>query len=285
MKECPKYTKWLAKRCDFPCLVCSEVNLALIPPHTWWIDTGATIHMSSTMQGCIRSRTLSQHKRFIYLGNDNKVRVEAVAVYRLKLESDYFLDLDETFYVPSFRRNLIYVSLLDKPSYSCSFGNGKFSLFQSSNVVGTRSLVDYLYKLDLHASHISESLYVNSSGLKHRLINENSSMLWHKHLGHISRERLERLVSKGILNLLDFTDFKICVECVKGKQTNIRKLGSNRSSGVLEVIHTDICGPFPIASWNGQHYFITFIDDYSRYGYIYLIHEKSQVLDVFIKKI
>ena len=74
-----------------------------------------------------------------------------------------------------------------------------------------------IYKLDLHASHIIETLHVNSSGLKRRLINESSSMLWHKRLGHISRERLERLVSEGILNPLDFTNFKICVECVKGK--------------------------------------------------------------------
>jgi hypothetical protein len=47
------------------------------------------------------------------------------------------------------------------------------------------------------------------------------------------------------------------------------------------LIHTDICGSFPTAAWNGQRYFITFIDDYSRYGYLYLIHEKSQSLDVF----
>ena len=49
----------------------------------------------------------------------------------------------------------------------------------------------------------------------------------------------------------------------------------------MELIHTDICGPFPTPSWNGQQYFITFIDNYSRYGYLYLIHEKSQSLDVF----
>ena len=49
----------------------------------------------------------------------------------------------------------------------------------------------------------------------------------------------------------------------------------------MELIHTDICGPFPTPSWNGQQYFITFIDDYSRYDYLYLIHEKSQSLDVF----
>ena len=76
-------------------------------------------------------------------------------------------------------------------------------------------------------------------------------------------------------------DFQVCIECVKGKQIKKRKLGANRCTNVLELIHTDICGPFPIASWNGQWYFITFIDDYSRYGYLYFIHEKSQALDVF----
>ena len=53
------------------------------------------------------------------------------------------------------------------------------------------------------------------------------------------------------------------------------------SLGVLKLIHTDICGPFPTTSWNGQQYFITFINNYSHYGYLYLIHEKSQSLDVF----
>ncbi|RDX64091.1 hypothetical protein CR513_57388, partial [Mucuna pruriens] len=62
---------------------------------------------------------------------------------------------------------------------------------------------------------------------------------------------------------------------------NERKLGAKRAKNVLELIHTDIYGPFLTASWNGQQYFITFIDDYSRYDYLYLIHEKSQSLDVF----
>ena len=88
-------------------------------------------------------------------------------------------------------------------------------------------------------------------------------------------------MSSGILDSLDFSDFDICVNCIKGKQTNIRRIGVNRVSGVLELIHTDICGPFSVSSWNGQQYFISFINDYSRYGYLYLIHEKSQSLDVF----
>ena len=85
------------------------------------------------------------------------------------------------------------------------------------------------------------------------------------------------------LDPLDFMDFDTCVNCIKGKQTNIRRLDANRASNVLELIHTDICGPFPTASWNGQTYFITFIDNFSRYGYLYRIHDKSQSLDVFKK--
>ena len=50
---------------------------------------------------------------------------------------------------------------------------------------------------------------------------------------------------------------------------------------ILKLIHTNICGSFSTSSWNGQQYCISFIDDYSRYGYLYLIHEKSQSLDVF----
>ena len=49
----------------------------------------------------------------------------------------------------------------------------------------------------------------------------------------------------------------------------------------MELIHTNIYGPFHTPSWNGQQYFISLIDDYSRYAYLFLIHEKSQSLDVF----
>lgn len=77
------------------------------------------------------------------MGDNNKVFVEAIGVYRLlKLESCVYMNLNEIVYVPSFRRNLIYVFNLDKSSYICSFGNGGFSFFQNSNIiVRTGSLV------------------------------------------------------------------------------------------------------------------------------------------------
>ena len=80
-----------------------------------------------------------------------------------------------------------------------------------------------------------------SVGLKLCIVNEESSMSWHRRLGHISIERIKRLVNEGVLSALDFANFETCVDCIKGKQTNKSKKGVKRSSNLLEIIHTDIC--------------------------------------------
>ena len=136
------------------------------------------------------------------------------------------MDLIETFVAPSFRRNLISISNLDKSGYACSFENNKVSLFQDSKLIRTGSLIDNLYMLDTVTS-CNEILHTDSRGTKRKL-NENSATLWHKRLGHISKQRIERLVHDGILAPLDLVDFQVCIECIKGKQTNIMKLGANR---------------------------------------------------------
>jgi hypothetical protein len=55
------------------------------------------------------------------------------------------------------------------------------------------------------------------------------------------------------------SDLSPCIECVKGKQTSMRKYTANRMTDVLELIHTDIYGPFPTATRNGHVYFISFM--------------------------
>ncbi|KAL8157842.1 hypothetical protein AgCh_002526 [Apium graveolens] len=275
-KKCSKYAAWRVKKGKTSAFVCSEVNLASVPKDTWWVDSGATTHISVYMQGFLWSRPPIDAERFIYVGNDNKVSVEAVGTFRLLLKTGIYLDLFETFVVPSFRRNFISISCLEKYGYTCSFGNNKVC-FSLNHVTG--SLIDNLYMLDTVTLN-NESLHSSARGTKCKLT-ENSAMLWHNRLGHISKQRIQRLVNDRILDPLDLSDFQVFVECIKGKQTNSRKLGANRATSVLELIHTDISGPFPTASWKGQWYFITFIDDYSRYGYLFLIHEKSQALDVF----
>ena len=112
--------------------------------------------------------------------------------------------------------------------------------------------------------------------------NPISSKLWHKRLGHISKERMNSLCKELVLPQINFKDMdENCVECIKGKLTNIRKRGAVKSENLLELIHTDICGPFPNPTHEGYRYFITFIEDHSRFGHVYLIKEKYEALDMF----
>ena len=102
-----------------------------------------------------------------------------------------------------------------------------------------------------------------------------SSTLWHKRLGHISRQRIERLNKDEILPDLIFSDFDTYVDCIKDKLTaKVRNAKIDRCIEFLRVIHTNICGPFTPPAMGDYKYFITFIDDYSCYGFVEIIREK-----------
>jgi hypothetical protein len=54
-----------------------------------------------------------------------------------------------------------------------------------------------------------------------------------------------------------------------------------RAASLLGIIHTNVCGLMSIAARNGYRYFVTFTDDLSRYGYIYLMKHKSETFEKF----
>ena len=135
-----------------------------------------------------------------------------------------------------------------------------FSLSNKSKVIGYGALSNGVFHIQLHNDVTYNSMHV-TVGLKRCVMNEESSMLWHRRLGHISIERMKKLVNDRVLSTLDFADFETCVNCIKGKQTNKSKRGAKRRTNLLEIIHSDIC--YPDMDANGPKYFITFIDDYS----------------------
>ncbi|WKA08973.1 hypothetical protein VitviT2T_026653 [Vitis vinifera] len=153
-----------------------------------------------------------------------------------------------------------------------------FSLIYKSECVGNGILSYGLYCIFLQNDTAHNSLHVQT-GIKRCVVKEDSSTLWHRRLGHISIDRIKSLVNDGVLSTLDFTDFETCVDCIKGKQTNKSKRGATRSSTILEIIHTDICS-LDMDS-HGKKYFISFIDDFSRYMYLYILHNKNEALDAF----
>ncbi|KAH9697754.1 Integrase catalytic domain-containing protein [Citrus sinensis] len=234
----------------------------------------------------LRSRRKpNEGELIVHMGNGVTAKVESIGVVRLHLATGYFLDLLDTSYIPSIRRNLIYVSILDRCGCTFHFGDRKVYLFRNSKLVGSGTLYDGLYIIDLvpHAVESSSNAHVmNVISSNRARVDENSSMLWHKRLGHISKQRMERLIKDDILHNLDFFDFSTCVDCIKGKLTvKTRKERTWRSQQVLELVHTDICGPLTPIAVGGYKYFITFIDDFSRYGHVELLAEKSESLSAF----
>ena len=127
---------------------------------------------------------------------------------------------------------------------------------KDDSFIGSEILVDGLYRLKLDVDFSASLMCVHQNiGIKCSIANENFAYLWHKLLGHISKERLQRLVKNEILPNLDFTDLGLCVDCIKGKQTKYKKKGATKSTQLLEIIHTDICGPFETLSFGGEKYF------------------------------
>src|SRR3954470_13943595 len=253
---------------------------------TWWIDSGATVHVANSLQGFHSTRTMPRRERHIEMANGIEAEVEAIGDVPLELADGSFLLLKYVLFVPSIHRNLISVSCLDKDSYECYFGNGKCAIWLKDICLGVATLYDKLYLLSLHEKvfsvcDVNEKVPLSNKEQKKRKRTLDSSKLWHCRLGHISRGRIESLVKNDILPPLEFSDIEQCIDCIKGKYAKQIKKGANRSIATLEIIHTDICGPFPVKSVDGYDSFITFTDDHSRYGYIYPIKEISEALDKF----
>ena len=75
------------------------------------------------------------------------------------------------------------------------------------------------------------------------------------------------MVTGGLLSPLDVTALLVCKPCLEGKMTmRPFKAKGYRAKEVLDLVHTDLCGPMSTSARGGYEYFIIFIDDYSRYG-------------------
>ena len=189
--------------------------------NTWWIDSGSTIHVSNTLSGMQNLRKPRGSEQYIYSCSSH---VEAIGTCSLVLSSSFILELEKEFYGPSFSRNLISISILVPLGFSFNFSDSGFSLSNKSKVIGYGTLSDGLFHIQLQNNDTYNFMHVTAR-LKECVVNEESSMLWHRRLGHISIERMKKLVNEWVLSTLDFADFETCVYCIKGKQTSKSKKG------------------------------------------------------------
>ena len=93
---------------------------------------------------------------------------------------------------------------------------------------------------------------------------------------------MKKLHADGLLESLDYESFDACKPCLMGKMIKTPFSGiMEQATDLLEIIHTDVCGPMSVEAHGGYRYFLTFANDLSRYGYIYLMKHKSEIIERF----
>jgi hypothetical protein len=164
-----------------------------------------------------------------------------------------------------------------KDGYSFASEDNGCVISKNGMFVASASIVSGLFILNL------DDAPVYNISAKRPWLNELSpTYMWHCHLGHISENRMKRLHADGLLTSFDFESYETCEACLLDKMTKARFTGfPERASNLLELVHTDVCAPMSIIARGGFQYFITFTDDFSRYGYVYLMKYKSETFKRF----
>jgi hypothetical protein len=195
MRDCVEFLKWLNIRSKNKCKdLITFIDESLYLDYsicTWWIDSGAMIHVVNSLQELSMRRTLPKGERTIRVTNNEEANVEAIGEIPLEISNDFTLYLHDVLYVTSMRRNLISVSCLDDDGFDCLFGKRQCLITFNNEVVGRAFRHDKLYLLLIkdYINIISSENDVNvsSSKNKRKKIDDVSLKLWHHRLGHISR--------------------------------------------------------------------------------------------------
>ncbi|KAG7552374.1 Zinc finger CCHC-type [Arabidopsis thaliana x Arabidopsis arenosa] len=258
--------------------VVSEANM-MTNSNDWWIDTGATKHVCSDASMFSMYVHGSEGEK-LYMGNASTAKIEGKGKVVLKLTSGKELALMNVLHVPEIRKNLISGSLLSNKGFKIVFESDKVVLTKGGMYVGKGYLCDGLFKLNVvpivnkNAGNSSASVY---------LLDSND--LWHARLGHVNYHSLNRMMNLGLLpkNNLKNHERSKCEVCVESKYSRHSYKSVEKSNLLLGLIHSDLCDFQSTPSRGGKNYYISFIDDYSKFCQIYLIKTKDEALDMFKK--
>ena len=180
------------------------------------------------------------------------------------------LRLSRVYFVPDLLCNLLSASRLDEAGCNIEITNKRVIIYHSGKVIATGLCVNGLYRIKFE--------YVNTI----LLTNTEATSLWHRRLAHPSNNVLKNMLKTKNLSKFAKGD-ELCVSCVEAKQARLPFSNhfTSRSKRILELVHSDVCGPISPSTINDSRYIVTFIDDFTHYARIYLTDTKSDVLNCF----
>ncbi|KAG8480419.1 hypothetical protein CXB51_025096 [Gossypium anomalum] len=241
---------------------------------SWLVDSGCSHHMAADVS-LFKELDRSFSSR-IRIGNGSLIEARGKGDVLISSSSGNKL-ISDVLYVPDIDQNLLSVGQLVKKGYSLIFENDSCVIKDFlGQETATVPMADKCFMLD-----------VNQLEKKAYLSQTESAGLWHKRLGHVNFKSLDLLHRLGLAK--DMTKVEplesVCDVCQLGKQAR-KPFPVNqawRAREKLELVHSDICGPMKTPSLNGSKYFVLFIDDLTRFCWIFFLKQKSDVLEAFVK--
>lgn len=243
--------------------------------NSWCLDSGCTAHL------CWDKNTFGKWspagRGRLNLASNTSTAVEAKGTVQLQASigaNTRSVNLENALYVPDLRTNLLSVAkITDK---DCEV------VFKRNNAV----VRDRNGDVRLVADRIGDLYYLRQSKESSYIAESSAEMqMWHERLGHLNFQDLKELVKKNVATGIKFVTIERqphCDVCIKGKLSTLPfSERTTKSKRPLEIIHSDICGPMRTESNGRGKYFVTFIDDYSRWCEVYILKNKSDVFQAF----
>lgn len=260
--------------------MCIQVNTGFISEEPtfhidvdWLPDSGATAHMTNDLS-VLHDTSLYTGSDSVLVGNGNHLDISMVGTSALQTDTGTFT-LPNVLYVPTLHRNLISVGKFTA-EHSCSIEflpwGYKINDLATKQLLAEGKIDKHLYPIIPKSAPCAQA---------HVSI-QASPTTWNCRFGRTSNSILQKMCFTSQIQLTFATSNSLCAPCQLGKSKRLPFQPSTRSSTApLELIHCDIWGPAPVVSSLGYKYYILFIDDFTKFHWIYPISTRYESLMCF----
>jgi hypothetical protein len=239
---------------------------------SWVLDSACSYHMCPNRMWFDTFKSCNADT----VGNDAMCKAIGLGTIKVRMFNGIVRILTNVRYAPNLKKNLISLGILDSLGYGYSAKDGVMKITKGTIMIMKGKKIGNLYKLlgDTVIGGVAMSTLVEP--------NDDNTILWHMWLGHLGKRSMFELHKRNLLTGVKSCKLGFYKYYLYGKQRRVSfKVASHTSKGVPDYVHSNAWGPVVVPSNGGAHYFVSFIDDFSRKVWVYFMKHKSEVFIIF----
>ncbi|GKD01224.1 retrovirus-related pol polyprotein from transposon TNT 1-94 [Tanacetum coccineum] len=203
----------------------------------WQLDSACSHHITPHREWF---SNFEEHEEVVYTADETPLTTHGIGSIRLQNEDGTIVTLKGVRYSSKLKKNLIFVGTIESKGFEVRAKCGVMKIISGVLVVmkGIRKINNtYYYKGRTVAGTVA-----------------------------------------AVTDGLSSCKLDLCEHCINGKTTRV-KFGTaiHKTQGILDYVHSDVWGPSKTRSLGGRHYYVTFVDDFSRRVWVYTLKTKDEV--------